>query len=156
MRALILIFMAGNMLAQTNNQKMLDFVEANQGKRVGTGLCRSLVVEAIMTFDTSIRCEQDFLRQMWGGEFGELVDSADAKPGDICLMYNLVKVNGKVEKFSHIAIVDDVFLDGFSVAEQNPGDHIIFGRVRAKVYSGRSPIRAGKIYSSVTYAFIRP
>jgi hypothetical protein len=108
--AVILVLVA-NVLSQDLNQKVIQFVDANMDKKVGDGICATLVIKALEQAKGQelglkrIKLFERFYRYDWG----KRISYKDVKPGDVVLYKHK----------NHIGIVYDVKEDIIITAEQN-------------------------------------
>jgi hypothetical protein len=101
----------GLVVAQDLNEKIIEFVNANMGQKVGNGVCNTLVVEAIQ----NAKGEKLGYRRVklfsntYIHNYGEKISYKKIKPGDIALYKHK----------NHIGIIYEVGYNYIVTAEQN-------------------------------------
>jgi co-chaperonin GroES (HSP10) len=101
----------GLVVAQDLNEKVIEFVNANMGQKVGDGICSTLIVDAIENAkgEKLGRRRVKLFSNTYTYDYGKKISYKKIKPGDIVLY----------KKISHIGIVYEVGDNYIVTAEQN-------------------------------------
>jgi hypothetical protein len=101
----------GLVVAQDLNEKVIEFVNANMGQKVGDGICSTLIVDAIENAKgQKITYRRiSFIKRIYTYDYGDKISYKKIKPGDIVLYKHK----------NHIGIVYEVGDNYIITAEQN-------------------------------------
>jgi hypothetical protein len=146
MKNLIIIFLliTTRLFGQNHNEKIIKFVDDNLGKKVGDGVCITLVESAIRTYRPLYKAKKFSTkkRDFWSVPATELKEGEEAIAGDIIWMYGGDTLN-------HIAIFLGGDEDGkYYIAEQNTNETLEESVVIISEFD--------YYMDGVTYVFYRP
>lgn len=140
------IIISGACSSQTTNEKIVSFVESKVGKKVGNGICHTLVKKALKKH-SSID-EWKYATSNKEGMYGFRKDSSDVIPGDIVVLSGakFVYENGSEFSAFHVGVITDVLKDGteFMVAEQNTKGNVKYSVVEINYMNLNNKVK-GKV-----------
>lgn len=104
-----------------NNKKIINYVDDNIGKKVGDGVCQTLVDRSLKSVDK--HWDKKYIKTFYGVK----IDHSEIIPGDI-LIFKGVR-DTRMIALSHIAIVYKIEDGNIYIAEQNTGKTLKESRV---------------------------
>lgn len=141
------IIISGACSSQTTNEKIVSFIESKIGKKVGDGVCHTLVKKALNKSNSSV---DKYKRAASNkeGMYGFRKDSLDVIPGDIVVFSRAKFVYENRSEFAsfHVGVVTKVLKNGteFMVAEQNTKGNIKYSVVEINYMNLNNKVK-GKV-----------
>jgi len=112
------------------NRVVLKYAQEHLGKKVGDGICFTLVDKALCQASPEWK-RREYYRSFWGKSeyaYGEKIKAPEIIPGDIvCYKW---KYRSRKHVYSHVAIIYSVTEKGVQVLEQNADGSVWKSRVR--------------------------
>lgn len=110
------LFITTSILGQSVHQEQIvSFIEKNIGKRVGDGICETLIDKAYSQWNKKW---DDKPAVKGGSAYGIEIEFSDIEPGDIILTKNEIDLDGS-KKPSHIMFVYKIENNSIYIAHQN-------------------------------------
>lgn len=131
--------------AQTNSEIILNFVNQNMGKKVGSGKCFALVDHAYMQINKDWKNQPNNKSRYYS--CGKRIKPKNIQPGDVVEYTNVV--DDGVKRPDHIGIIYSIKGDTVMVAQQNCHGNLKESRVVLK------QLEEPDIYHKITIKFYR-